>query len=545
MLNKVILIAFGFSGAAALIYEVVWIRSLSTVMGSSVYASSTMLGAFMAGLSLGGWIGSRLCKKYKNPAIAFGWTEAGIGIAGLLTVPFIEQLNPLYIKIFYAFHLSFSKFSLVQFFLCFIILGIPTTLMGITFPLVVKHFTANGEDAGVASGRLYSINTLGAILGSLSAGFLLIPAIGLKAATMVAAGLNGITAIAILVLAGRLKNAAVLVPIFLFSIAGFKVIDEIYVPFFTYYSANRFGSQAMAKSVDGMLRNKIGRRAAEDFILFHESDPEGEVYVLKNCFPSISDPFILINGGKLEAGDDKGFRLLGMLPYFSHRAENKRPARALGIGLGSGHTLVELAKRPLMAIDSIEINAKVIEANRKILSPGLFKDGRIRHIRADGRNFLRLERGFYDLIVVTPSWAVDRGSAGFLTREFFETARSKLGDEGVLAFWTDSFLASNEDIEVILRTASKSFPAVNAWKTEEGIIIVASLAPMRSPSAISSIITQAAPELEGVFSLAFDADAVAGLPPGEINTDDHPIIELRNARNIIRNSQEYESLGHS
>ncbi|HEB01724.1 MAG TPA: hypothetical protein ENI12_00660, partial [Nitrospirae bacterium] len=68
-LNKFIFFAFGLSGASALIYEIIWTRSLSTVMGASTYALSTMLAAFMAGLSLGGWIGSRLSTRYKNMAI--------------------------------------------------------------------------------------------------------------------------------------------------------------------------------------------------------------------------------------------------------------------------------------------------------------------------------------------------------------------------------------------------------------------------------------------------------------------------------------------
>jgi spermidine synthase len=533
LLNGTLITAFGLSGAAALIYEVVWIRSLSTVMGSSVYASSTMLAAFMGGLSLGGWIGSRLSGKVKNYAAAFAWAEAGIGLTGLFTVPFIEQLNPIYIKVYYTFHLSFAKFSLVQFALCFAILAIPTTLMGITFPLVVKHFTSGGEDAGVASGRLYSINTLGAIAGSLGAGFLLIPLLGLKGATIAAAALNGLVAAALLVLSGQGKNAAGLLPLLVLAVAGFRSFDKLYVPFFTFYSANRFESVEMAESVIGMLRAEDGPAIAKDSVLFHKSGPEGDVYVLKNCFPSIRDPHILINGGRLEAGDDSGFKLLSLLPYFSHPAKSKRPSNALSIGLGSGHTLAALAERPLVAIDSVEINQRVIDANKEVLRPPLFRDRRIRHIRADGRNFLRLHRGYYDLVIVSPSWAVDGGSAGFLTSDFFETAKEKLGHEGVLAFWTDLFLEREEERRIILRTAASRFSSVSAWKTGGGMIVLASNSAMRDHHAVLKQVEAHAPELAGNLAILYGEEDVRALPPGPINTDDHPIVELRNARRVI------------
>jgi spermidine synthase len=100
VIRTVVLLGLGLSGMAALIYEVVWTRSLSTVMGSSTYALSTMLAAFMAGLSIGGLLGARLSPRLKNPAMAFGLCELGIGIFGLATIPVILALTPLYIASF-------------------------------------------------------------------------------------------------------------------------------------------------------------------------------------------------------------------------------------------------------------------------------------------------------------------------------------------------------------------------------------------------------------------------------------------------------------
>jgi spermidine synthase len=211
VIRTVVLLGLGLSGMAALIYEVVWTRSLSTVMGSSTYALSTMLAAFMAGLSIGGLLGARLSPRLKNPAMAFGLCELGIGIFGMATIPAIRALTPLYIASFYLFHMSFNAFNAVQFVIIFAVMGVPTTLMGITFPLAVKIMTRNREEAGKESGNLYCINTFGAIMGALSAGFLLIPLLGAKWSAVTAASLNVLVATAVMALSlrGKPKIAAV------------------------------------------------------------------------------------------------------------------------------------------------------------------------------------------------------------------------------------------------------------------------------------------------------------------------------------------------
>ena len=194
ILDITIYIGFGLSGAAALIYEIVWTRNLSTVMGSSTYALSTMLAAFMGGLSLGGYLGGKLTLRFKNMGLIFSIIEFGIGITGMITLALINALTPLYLKSYFTFHLSFHGLSFMQFLINFIIMGIPTTLMGMTFPVVIKYFSPKKEDIGEPTGNLYSINTFGAIIGSASAGFILIPFLGVYGAAFTAIILNMITA---------------------------------------------------------------------------------------------------------------------------------------------------------------------------------------------------------------------------------------------------------------------------------------------------------------------------------------------------------------
>ncbi len=528
-LNKFIFFAFGLSGASALIYEIIWTRSLSTVMGASTYALSTMLAAFMAGLSLGGWIGSRLSTRYKNMAIVFAMCELGIAITGLLTVPLIKGLMPLYIMVYYSFHLSFNAFSFVQFIVNFLIMGIPTTLMGITFPVVIKYFATQGRDVGRESGRLYSMNTFGAIAGSLAGGFFLIPTLGLMGASHVAATMNLIGAFVILGLSKQHRKVLAAASLIAFFSLAHIVLDVPKVSHFSYNIAHRYSSFELASRI-----NKYITSMDENSILmYYDEGMEGTVSVVRSMDPRDKTSLTLINNGKLEAGGGQGFSLLGYLPYFS-RPENSPEPLVLSIGLGSGVTVSKLAQLPVQSIDSVEISSGVLEANKWFLSPDLFDNPRVNHISADGRNYLMLSRKTYDMIVVSPSWAVEMASAGMLTTEFFRLASQRLHSGGVLALWADRFLESNAELDIILRTMRQSFQHVRLWDVEGGLVATASnSAPLREARAVAYDIAQMDRKLEGRFIVALDEQGVQSIPDGIINSDNRPVIEFTNARNII------------
>lgn len=530
--NNFIFLGFGLSGAAALIYEVVWTRSLSTVMGSSTYAVSTMLAAFMAGLSVGAALGAYLSPRIRRPYLAFAWCEFGIGCTGLLTIPVIMAATPLYIKSFYAFHLSFKAFSAVQFAIIFAIMAAPTTLMGLTFPLVMKLFSSNGQDIGTQTGRLYCINTFGAIIGSTAAGFFLIPALGIKGTAIVAASTNILVAIITLILSSSARQSAAALALFLVLLPLSRIISVENLPFFSYYNAFRFGSSDMADIVFQSLKKSDHNKE-----LYRHEGIEGTVSLIKYSFAGHggedSMGTALVNGSKREAGDDLGFALLAYLPYFTH--PGGPPATALNIGLGSGKTLNYLSQFKLKRIDSVELSEGIIDVNRQILSPALFSDPRINHIQADGRNFLLVSGNRYDLIIASPSWAVEQSSAGMLTDEFFALARSRLSRNGTLAVWIDFFLMSRSDLDIIARTFAKNFKHSMAWYVEgDFIILTGSNAPFRHPPGeYMQAINYYNSDLLGRWNIAMTEEMFSNLSPGPVNSDDKPIIEFTNARNII------------
>ena len=207
----------------------------------------------------------------------------------------------------------------------------------------------------------------------------------------------------------------------------------------------------------------------------------------------------------------------------------------LNIGLGSGRTLTHLSRFALGSIDSVELSEGIIDVNRKILSPWLFSDPRIHHIRADGRNHLLVASKPYDLIVSSPSWAVEQASAGMLTDEFFALARNNLSPRGTIAVWVDFFLMTHDDLNTVARTFARNFEHCTAWYVEgDFIVLVGSKAPFPlSPEQTLQAIDRFDPNLQGKFSIAMTEEMFQSIPPGPVNTDDKPVIEFANARNLI------------
>jgi spermidine synthase len=528
-LHYFVFFAFGLSGAAALVYEVVWTRKLATIMGSSTYALSTMLAAFMMGLALGGLIGGLLVPRLKRHLRVFAICELGIGLSAIATIPLIQAAAPLFLRVYFLFHASFRAFTAAQFGVVFLVILVPTTLMGITFPLVIRHFAAGRSQTARRAGFLYAFNTFGAVVGSTAAGFVLIPRLGASDAILIAALLNIFGGLAILLLLERDPRRHLLVPLFLIAAALLRLADTPFAPFVSAYSAQRFGSWDEVAAI----WESIERSGPENVVVFHHEGVESDVYLMRE------DPehdWILSNNGKFEGGaKSSGFALLADLAYFS-RARAGPVQRALNIGLGSGVTLSRLAALPVQRIESVELSEGILEANRRFVSPQLFSDARIEHVLADGRNYLLVnESERYDIIVVSPSWAVEPASAGLLTDEFFALASKRLARDGTIAIWLDLFYVPDADIDVVLRTFHRSFPHAMAWATEDDeIVLIGSLRPFgRSAQEIAERVAARAPDLSGRFGVVRSGDEFDRLTEGPINTDDHPFLEFRNARHLL------------
>jgi spermidine synthase len=520
-IKMLVLVAFGFSGAAALIYEVAWTRLLSLILGSTTYALSTMLGTFMAGLALGGYLGGKLADRNKNLLFYFGLMELGIGAAGLLVMPVIGVLPPLYLTIYKTFRLSIPLFFVFQFVLCSLVMIVPTTLMGMTFPVVARALTTTIENAGKGVGSAYSFNTLGAIAGSISAGFLLIPFVGVKATVFIAALLNIMTGLLMLTVAGvRLQGRIALLAMLGFgALLSFYFAAEEEWPV-TYYLAHKF------ERADDFTRENM-----QSTILFKKDYSEGRVKMWRDR----NGLLILQTGGKIEGtaeSDIVNTRLLAYLPIASH----PRPQSFLNIGLGAGITLAS-AKEHIGDLSLVEINRGVIDAIAAYGPPGLL-DG-VDITVQDARNYLFLSDKRFDVISSEPSYPTETSTANLFTREFYQLAAAKLHEGGIYCQWLPYYALSNDDVTMMLRTFGSVFPHVYLWKVRFDLLMVGSLQPFSfSASEIeerTQRLNRSGQELKFVLSRV--PEQVRQIIGSEknipLNTDDKPFLEFHAARNFI------------
>ena len=181
---------FVLSGATGLIYEILWARMLGLVFGATTLAVSTVLAAFMGGLALGSALAGRIGPRIKKPVAAYGLMEVGIALYAL-AVPFLFRgVDNLYALIWQQLEPGFFSFTLLRFALSCLLLLAPTTLMGATLPVLSAALLRSADHDTNSVTRLYTCNLAGAILGTLIAGFLLLPATGVHTTIVVAAVIN-------------------------------------------------------------------------------------------------------------------------------------------------------------------------------------------------------------------------------------------------------------------------------------------------------------------------------------------------------------------
>lgn len=195
--------AFFITGATGLVYQVLWERLLVLSFGYTIYSVSIVITAFMGGLAIGSFIGGIIADKVENALIGYGAAELGIGVIAILTYPLLTGLPETIAGLREALSIPYSGFSPWVFLISAGILAAPTILMGLTLPFLAKILTGAEERAATDIGALYALNTLGAALGAVLTGFVLISYLGVHTTLLAAAGVNIIVGLAALALKGQ------------------------------------------------------------------------------------------------------------------------------------------------------------------------------------------------------------------------------------------------------------------------------------------------------------------------------------------------------
>src|SRR4051812_22205873 len=188
--RRLFLLLYSASGAAALVYEIAWTRLLTLLMGQTVAAASTALAAIMGGLALGSWIGGRAqaqwtADKRGRALSTYAALELFVALTALALPLLLAAATPALAWAYGDGHAGI-RFGVMRAALALLLVGIPATAMGATFPIAVAASARSASDAGL----LYAFNTAGASIGSIMTGFVLLPAAGIRMTTWVGVALN-------------------------------------------------------------------------------------------------------------------------------------------------------------------------------------------------------------------------------------------------------------------------------------------------------------------------------------------------------------------
>jgi spermidine synthase len=433
-----VLWAFAIEGFCALSYEVIWTRILLGLSSDkSVYFYSTVIITFIFGLSLGSFIVAKFIDYKKNLLALFGFIEIAIGVLAVWLLPVLALLPRLLAgtAATASWWLSTGKECLVF----FLVMLVPTTLMGSTFPIVSKIYTTNLKKIGFSIGNIGCLDTAGSIFGSFAAGFILIPFVGVVKAVILTAGINLILGVLLIVFHPFTRYRAKLVTVLiLFAIIG--------ATYFVVPSHRHFRQWQAKHPNDKLLYYKEGAGAT---VAVPKHPNRIKVLAINGAVTAMAEYY-----------DLRVHKMLGYLPLLLHRnAQN-----ALVIGFGMGVTAQSLIQPAVDVVDCVEICPEVIEAAAKCFykeNHNVLEDSKLKVIIEDGRNHLFITDKKYDII--TSNAVHVRHSGNLYTRDFYEICKRKLKDDGIMCQWLPTNWLSETEYQMLINSFLEVFPHTSLW----------------------------------------------------------------------------------
>jgi spermidine synthase len=547
---------FAVSGFCAMAYEVIWTRLLGLIIGPTTYSFTLVIATFIIGLALGslffGWLGDRV----KGTFFLLAGTQVCAACLVILVSQFLGSSQFFFAKLIYAFQGRFEAMILVQFVVVFLILLCPTILLGATFPLVNRIYARSLSGLGKSIGTAYALNTVGAILGSVVAGFVLIPFLGKENGLRLVMALQFIVPMA----------AAVIMTVKAQGHAtrwlGIAAMAMVGVVLFWNYpswhrgllSSGRYRNLVDMENLlsstswfDALVRGSaiLKRNEPKREIVFYGDGIGGFTTVEKVIGSLGTVKYTMVNSGKPDAsshGDRSNQTLLAHIPLLFHPHAGK----ALVIGLASGMTAGEVLHYPVEKMDVVEISEQVVKAS------GLFKpwnnsvlsDPRTRLIVQDGRNHLALSQEKYDVIISGPSNPWMAGLANLFTREYFQAAKDHLGAPGIFVQWMQSYEMNWPTFALAGRAFMDVFPEGVLMKTSPAdylfvgfsgqIGLSPAVAQKNIPYAQrSNIISLPNPHL--LFQLVMTENLERLFGVGPLHTDNWPRLEFAAPKQLNTN----------
>lgn len=466
---------FGASGFAAMVLEVAWTRGLSLVLGSSVYAFSLMLLAFLTGLAAGSAVFAAWLRR--RPGLDAGALLAALLLAaGLLawaTSFAIPAMPRLFAAVFFRGGLGPDGWFAVQFAFGLIVMFPATFALGGIFPAVLQLHARGLDHVAESVGAVYASNTVGTIVGAAAGGFAVLPLLGVRDTLVSVAALEvllGGVALAALTRGGRVASLRSLVA--LLAAVGVSGL---------FFLARPAWDPVLMNS--GVYMNLWELPAGAGWNDFLDAAVRGNriVYAKEGLTASVvveeqprADNLFLAVNGKVEAstqGDMETQLMCGHLPVLLHEA----PRDVLVVGLASGITVGAVASHPdVRSIRVIEVEAAMVEAARFFSSANgrVLDDPRVTISINDARNDLTFASRLYDVIVSEPSNPWMTVASNLFTEDFFRLARTRLRQGGVMSQWIQTYGLRPDDLRSVIAAFRSAFPEVLVFETFEGVDVL-------------------------------------------------------------------------
>jgi len=463
------LIIFAVSGFCAMAYEVIWTKLLGLIVGPTTYSFTIVLVTFITGLALGamffGWLGDRV----KNTMLLLLFTQVAAALFALIFSQVMGNSQIFFAGLIFQFKDNFTSLYLVKAIVLFLFMFPPTFCLGATFPLVGKIYTTSLSHTGRSIGFAYAINSVGAVLGSFCAGFLLIPLMGKEHGLRFVILIQILTVLFISFRVFRKTERP------MFQLAPVVACVCIGLGFISYYphwdhnmfakaNNNRFDRAEEIKNAGWLNALFFGSELIagdkQDELLFYGDGIGGFTTVVRqeiNIFGRSN--FVLSNSGKADASsafDMHTQTLLAHFPLLFH----PHPENVLIIGLASGITAGEVLNYPVKQLDIVEINEQVVIASNffREWNYDVLSNPKTSLIIQDGRAHLALSDQKYDVISSEPSNPWMAGIAALFTQDVFELARNRLNDDGMFIQWIHSYQMDWPTFALVGRTFSHVFP---------------------------------------------------------------------------------------
>jgi spermidine synthase len=534
--TRATVVALGISGAVSMIYEVAWSRALALAIGSSTYAFTAMLVAFLVGIAGGSAAYSWLYGNRRATAAEFAVIQGAIGITATLSLLALGRVSGLFLL-----GVSWSDapgfVEAVQVAVSVSVMLLPTLLIGATFPCAVAVVAPDPARTGREVGTVYAVNTVGAIAGTVIAGFVLIPTLGAHTAAKLGIVIN------LLLAAGLLATSLPRAPAARWGGCAAAILLALGVWALPPWDVRVMTSGAAVYARSYLRMPSEGGRMAPPRL----SGSQQIVYYRDGISSTVSvhreedNVFLRINGktDASTAGDMPTQLMLGHLALLVHPA----PREVAVIGLGAGVTAAAVARHPVTRVDVVEIEPAVVEASRFFshVNDDVLGDPRVRTVLADGRTFLLTAPRRFDVIISEPSNPWIGGVASLFSREFFLLASERLRPGGLMVQWLQAYGLTPDDFRMVVRTFRTAFPATTVWTMGGGdFLLLGATDPVTvdlrrikgfdrlSPGAARDLARLGFRDWTGMlgFYVLSEEDTERFAGTGTLNTDDRLALEF-------------------